>query len=233
MTVTVSVGSDSNAIDETYTVTHTASGADYGSIARSIDVTVNDDDENRPASIRSGRSLSVSDAERPGDTVFAEFNRSAIADPDGLATNWPFEVQWVRVAADDTEINIPGARGPCTTTDIGGCLDYLLYDVRADDVGHRIGYRILFEDRLGNPETVRSDLTSTIVDPVRLISARLLSAPMTTPLSGGVALFVPGDTLRFEATVNRPVTVAGTPDLVFRVGSGATLLFLSRALCVA
>ena len=76
MTVTVSVGSDSNAIDETYTVTHTASGADYGSIARSIDVTVNDDDENRPASIRSGRSLSVSDAERPGDTVFAEFNRS-------------------------------------------------------------------------------------------------------------------------------------------------------------
>ena len=131
MTVTVSVGSDSNAIDETYTVTHTASGADYGSIARSIDVTVNDDDENRPASIRSGRSLSVSDVDRPGDTVFAEFNRSAIADPDGLATNWPFEVQWVRVAADDTEINIPGARGPCTTTDIGGCLDYLLYDVRS------------------------------------------------------------------------------------------------------
>ena len=225
MTVTVRVGSDSNAIDETYTVTHTASGADYGSIARSIDVTVDDDDENRPASIRSGRSLSVSDAERPGDTVFAEFKRSAIADPDGLATNWPFEVQWVRVAADNTEINIPGARGPCTTTDIGGCLDYLLYDVRADDVGHRIGYRILFEDRLGNPETVRSDLTSTIVDPVRLISARLLSAPMTTPLSGGVALFVPGDKLRFEATVNRPVTVAGTPDLVFRVGSGTTSFF--------
>ena len=222
ITVTVRVGGDSNAIDETYTVTHTASGADYGSVARSIEVTVDDDDENRPASIRSGRRLEVSDADRPGDAVFAEFERGAIQDPDGLASNWPFEVQWVRVADDDTEVNIPGARGPCTTTDIGGCLDHLIYDVQADDAGHRIGYRILFEDRLGNPESVRSDLTSTIVDPVRLISARLLSNPTTTPLSGGEAVFVPGDKLRFEATVDRPVTVTGTPDLRFRVGSGAT-----------
>ena len=224
MTVTVRVGSDSNAIDETYTVTHTASGADYGSIERSIDVTVDDDDENRPASIISGRSLSVSDADRPGDTVFAEFSRSAIQDSDGLATNWPFEVQWVRVAVDNTEINIPGARGPCITTSIGGCTR-LLYDVTSDDAGHRIGYRILFEDRIGNPESVRSDLTDVIVDPLRLTSAALLTSPAVTRLSDGQVLFVPGDKLRFEATVNRPVTVAGTPDLVFRVGSGATSFF--------
>ena len=225
MTVTVTAGSDSNAVDETYTVTHTASGADYESIARSIDVTVDDDDENRPASVKSGRRLEVSDADRPGDAVFAEFERGAIQDPDGLVSNWPFEVQWVRVAADNTVINIPGARGPCTTTDIGGCLDHLIYDVRADDAGHRIGYRILFEDRLGNPESVLSDLTSTIIVPVRLISAALLSDPTITRLSDGEALFLPGDKLRFEATVDRPVTVTGTPDLVFRVGIGATSHF--------
>ena len=218
VTVTVTAGSDRNAVDETYTVTHTASGADYGSIARSIDVTVEDDDENRPAYIRTGRSLSVSEADRPGDTVFAEFERSAIQDPNGLASNWPFEVQWVRVADDDTEVNIPGARGPCTTTDASACFN-LFYDVTSADAGHRIGYRILFEDRFGNPESVRSDLT-LIVNPVRLISARLLSDPTTTPLSGGVPVFVPGDKLRFEATVDRPVTVTGTPDLRFRVGSG-------------
>ena len=38
-------------------------------------------------------------------------------------------------------------------------------------------------------------------------------------------MFVPGDKLRFEATVDRPVTVTGTPDLVFRVGSGNNVPF--------
>ena len=224
MTVTVTAGSDSNAVDETYTVTHTASGADYGSIVRSIDVTVEDDDENRPAYIRMGRSLPIDDVSQVGETVTADFRRGAIADPDGLVSNWPFEVQWVRVTDDNTEINIPGARGHCAATGLPNCLE-LFYDVQADDGGHRIGYRILFEDRLGNPESVRSDLTSIIVDPVRLISAALLSDPAITRLSDGEALFLPGDKLRFEATVNRPVTVTGTPDLVFRVGIGATSHF--------
>ena len=224
VTVTVRVGSDSNAVDETYTVTHTASGADYGSVARSIEVTVEDDDENRPAYIRTGSSLPIDDVSQVGETVTADFRRGAIADPDGLVRNWPFEVQWVRVTDDNTEINIPGARGHCAATGLSNCLE-LFYDVQADDGGHRIGYRILFEDRLGNPESVRSDLTSTIVDPVRLISAALLSDPTITRLSDGEALFLPGDTLRFEATVNRPVTVTGTPDLVFRVGIGATSHF--------
>ena len=219
VTVTVRVGGDSNAIDETYTVTHTASGADYGSVVRSIEVTVDDDDENRPAYIRTGSSLPIDDVSQVGETVTADFRRGAIADPDGLVRDWPFEVQWVRVTEDNTEINIPGARGHCTSTGLSNCLE-LFYDVQAADGGHRIGYRILFEDRLGNPESVLSDLTSTIVHPVRLISARLLNNPTTTPLSGGVPVFVPGDTLRFEATVDRPVTVTGTPDLVFRVGSG-------------
>ena len=219
VTVTVTVGSDSNAVDETYTVTHTASGADYESVARSIEVTVDDDDENRPAYIRTGSSLPIDDVSQVGETVTADFRRGAIADPDGLVRDWPFEVQWVRVTEDNTEINIPGARGHCTSTGINNCLE-LFYDVQAADGGHRIGYRILFEDRLGNPESVLSDLTSTIVHPVRLISARLLSDPTTTPLSGGEAVFIPGDELRFEATVDRPVTVTGTPDLVFRVGSG-------------
>ena len=224
VTVTVRVGGDSNAIDETYTVTHTASGADYGSVARSIEVTVDDDDENRPAYIRVGSSLPIDDVSQVGETVTADFRRGAIADPDGLVSDWPFEVQWVRVTDDNTEINIPGTRGHCASTGVNNCLD-LFYDVQADDGGHRIGYRILFEDRLGNPESVRSDLTSIIVDPVRLISAALLSDPAITRLSDGEALFLPGDKLRFEATVNRPVTVTGTPDLVFRVGIGATSHF--------
>ena len=219
MTVTVTAGSDSNAVDETYTVTHTASGADYGSVARSIEVTVDDDDENRPAYIRVGSSLPIDDVSQVGETVTADFRRGAIADPDGLVSDWPFEVQWVRVTDDNTEINIPGTRGHCASTGVNNCLD-LFYDVQAADGGHRIGYRILFEDRLGNPESVLSDLSPKIVNPVRLTTAVLVSNPTATPLSGGAAVFVPGDKLRFEATVDRPVTVTGTPDLVFRVGSG-------------
>ena len=205
ITVTVTAGSDTNALNETYTVTHTASGADYGSVARSIEVTVDDDDENQPAYIKSGRSLPIDDVSQLGETLTANFRRGAIADPDGLADSWPFEVQWVRVADDDTEVNIPGARGPCASTGLGEYL-HLFYSVQLNDVGYQIGYRILFEDRRGNLESVLSDLTPMIVDPVRLISAVLVSDPPLRRLSDGEALFVPGDTLRFKATVDRPVS---------------------------
>ena len=43
-TVTVTVGSDDDAVDDTATLTHTASGGDYGSATADLPVTVNDDE---------------------------------------------------------------------------------------------------------------------------------------------------------------------------------------------
>ena len=43
-TVTVSAGQDADASDDTATLTHTASGADYGSVSEDLAVTVTDDD---------------------------------------------------------------------------------------------------------------------------------------------------------------------------------------------
>ena len=43
-TVTVSAGQDADAVDDSATLTHTASGADYGSVSKDLAVTVTDDD---------------------------------------------------------------------------------------------------------------------------------------------------------------------------------------------
>ena len=42
--VTVTAGDDGDAVDDTATLTHTASGGDYGSVTGSVSVTVDDDE---------------------------------------------------------------------------------------------------------------------------------------------------------------------------------------------
>ena len=44
-TVTVTAADDDDAVDDSETLTHTASGGDYGSVTKDLDVTVTDDDE--------------------------------------------------------------------------------------------------------------------------------------------------------------------------------------------
>ena len=56
-TVTVSAGEDDDASDDTATLTHTASGADYGMVTQDLAVTVTDDEtvgltRDRPDSFR-------------------------------------------------------------------------------------------------------------------------------------------------------------------------------------
>ena len=46
-TVTVNAASDDDALDDTATITHTASGGDYGSVTGDVSVTVTDDEEAR------------------------------------------------------------------------------------------------------------------------------------------------------------------------------------------
>ena len=46
-TVTVSAGEDDDASDDTATLTHTASGADYGMVSEDLAVTVTDDEAAR------------------------------------------------------------------------------------------------------------------------------------------------------------------------------------------
>ena len=63
-TVTVKAAQDADAADETATLTHTASGGDYGSVSKTLAVTVHDDET--PAIVLSETSLKVEEGDASG-----------------------------------------------------------------------------------------------------------------------------------------------------------------------
>ncbi len=66
-TVTVTAGEDDDAVDDSATLTHTASGGDYGSVTKDLRVMVTDDDE--PAIVLSPVPLSVDENDDNAYTV--------------------------------------------------------------------------------------------------------------------------------------------------------------------
>ena len=69
--VTVSAGQDADAVNDTATLTHTASGGDYGSVTRSVSVTVADDET--AELVLSKTSLNPSEGGSESYTVALEF----------------------------------------------------------------------------------------------------------------------------------------------------------------
>ena len=67
-TVAVSTGQDADAIDDTVTLSHSASGGDYGAVAANLSVTVIDDDK-EPALVFAPESLTVAEGESGSYTV--------------------------------------------------------------------------------------------------------------------------------------------------------------------
>ena len=82
-----------------------------------------------------------------GETLTAD--TVGIGDPDGLTTpNYAY--QWIKVASDDTETDIPGATGST-------------YTLTSDEEEHGIKVRVSFTDDLGTTETLTSAQTGDVV----------------------------------------------------------------------
>ena len=144
-----------------------------------------------------------------GEELMAD--TTGIADADG-PTSPTYTYQWVRLDAD-------GTSNAADITDA----DAAAYTLTGTDVGKTIKVEVSFDDDGGTTETLTSAVfpssgtvtaapTAPVVDDVDVTS---------TPASADT--YGPGETIRFTVTFDQAVTVAGTPEFEFCLGSTATV----------
>ena len=137
-----------------------------------------------------------------GETLTAV--TTGIMDADGL-TSPTYTYQWIR--ANGTEADIASANSST-------------YVLVAADLGKTIKVKVSFEDDDSNAETLTSAATATVV--------AAPTAPMVTdvdvtssPASGDT--YGTGERIQFTVTFDQAVTVTGTPEFEFCLGSSATV----------
>ncbi len=151
-TVRVTAGDDTDKIDDSETLTHTASGGGYGGVSKDLPVTVTDND--KPRLILSRNSLTIDEGGRvaytvklatqpTGDVTVSisgtsgtdlSLNNSSLA----FDTNTWNSPQTVRVTAGqdgDASNDSATLRHMASGGDYGGVSKYLSVTVRDDDVG--------------------------------------------------------------------------------------------------
>ena len=79
-TVTIKAGQDNDAVNDSATLTHSASGGDYGSVSNTLSVTVTDDDT--PAVVLSETGLTVTE----GDAAGSSYTVALATEPTGEVT---------------------------------------------------------------------------------------------------------------------------------------------------
>ena len=133
---------------------------------------------------------------------------TGIVDVDGL-TSPTYGYQWIRVDADGTS----------NPTDIAGAASGTYTQVRAD-VGKKLRVKVSFTDDDGNDEELTSAAFPT--------SGTVAAAPTVTdvdatsmPASGDT--YGTGEMIRFTVTFDQAVTVTGTPEFEFCLGSSSTM----------
>ena len=131
---------------------------------------------------------------------------TGILDADGL-TSPTYTYQWIRVETDNTEADISGANSSTYTLDTA-------------DLGKTIKVRVSFDDDGGNTETLTSAATAAVVAEA---TAPMVSnvAVTSTPAVGGT--YGTGEMIRFTVTFDQEVTVMGTPEFNFCLGSSGTV----------
>ena len=129
---------------------------------------------------------------------------TGITDADGL-TNVTYTYQWIR--ANGTEADIASANSST-------------YDLVAADLGKTIKVKVSFTDDTSNTETLTSAATATVT--------AAPTAPMVTdvdvtsmPASGDT--YGTGERIQYTVTFDQAVTVTGTPEFEFCLGSSATV----------
>ena len=148
----------------------------------------------------------ISGTAQMGQTLTAV--TTGIMDADGL-TSPTFTYQWIRVDADGTS----------NPTDIAGAASGTYTQVRAD-VGKKLRVRVSFTDDDGYDEELTSAAFPT--------SGTVAAAPTVTnvdvtsmPASGDI--YGTGEMIRFTVTFDQDVTVTGTPEFEFCLGSSSTM----------
>ena len=189
-TVTVSAGEDDDADDDTATLTHTASGADYGMVTQGLTVTVTDDDA--AGLTLSAPTLTVSEGDSKGYTV-------------ALATQPTGEVTVTIGGTSGTDLSVDESSLTFTTSDWGTAQTVTVSageDDDADDDTATLTHTASGADY----GMVTQDLTVTVTDDE---AARLVIDPATLAVSEGASK---GYTvaLATQPTGEVTVTVGGT-----------------------
>ena len=197
-TVTVTGGQDSDDADDVVTLTHTASGGEYGGVSADLGVRVDDDEDedagNAPVENTAATGQpTISGTPAVGETLTAD--TSDIEDINGL-TNAEFSYQWVRYdGSSDTDI-----------ADATGAT----YKVTEADVGYEIEVRVSFTDDAGFEETVTSN--SVYVQPPQPLYGGLREGPESHDGSTAFTLelyFSEEVSLGFEAVRDHVLDVTG------------------------
>ena len=139
-----------------------------------------------------------------GETLTA--GTTGIMDADGL-TSPTYTYQWIRVETDSTEMDISGATSST-------------YTLVAADEGKTIKVTVRFDDDAGNPETLTSAATATVTAAATAPTVTAV-AVTSTPASGDT--YGTGEMIRFTVTFDQAVTVTGTPEFNFCLGSSSSV----------
>ena len=130
---------------------------------------------------------------------------TGITDADGL-TSPTYTYQWIRVDGG-TEADISSANSST----------YTLVDA---DLGKTLTVRVRFDDDAGNTETLTSAATATVV---AAATAPTVSAVAVTSSPASGDTYGTGEMIRFTVTFDQDVTVTGTPEFEFCLGSSSTV----------
>ena len=133
---------------------------------------------------------------------------TGITDADGL-TSPTYTYQWIRVDGG-TEADISSANSST-------------YTLGAADLGKTIKVRVSFDDDAGNTETLTSAATATVVAATVAATAPTVSAVAVTSSPASGDTYGTGEMIRFTVTFDQSVTVTGTPEFEFCLGSSATV----------
>ncbi len=129
---------------------------------------------------------------------------TGITDANGL-TSPTYTYQWIRVNGAEADIS-----GAMSST----------YTLVTADLGKTIKVRVSFDDDVGNTETLTSAATATVVAAATAPTVSNV-AVTSAPASGDT--YGTGEMIRFTVTFDQEVTVTGTPEFNFCLGSSATV----------
>ena len=137
-----------------------------------------------------------------------------IADTDGLPSTFPddYSVQWLRVDADGTS-NEEDIAGEIAET----------YTLTDDDVGKKVKVKVSFTDDLDSTEmrTSAAYPSSGTVAGTNTAPTVSTVAVTSSPASGDT--YGTGEMIQFTVTFDQAVTVVGTPEFEFCLGTTATV----------
>ena len=135
-----------------------------------------------------------------GETLTAV--TTGIMDADGL-TSPTYTYQWIR--ANGTEADIASANSST-------------YILVAADLGKTIKVKVSFEDDDSNAETLTSAATATVVAAPMVTDVDVTSTPAALTDTYGT-----GEMIQFTVTFDQSVTVTGTPEFEFCLGTTSTM----------